>query len=348
MTIKIADRIVGAGHKCFVIAEAGVNHNGKLALALQLVDAAKQANADAVKFQTFKAEDVASPLAPKAEYQVANTQTNESQLDMVRELELTFDEFRKVHEYCKKRGILFLSTPFDHGSVDFLDELGLLAFKIPSGEITNLPLVHHVASKGKPVILSTGMANLQEVRDALETIYSTGNRDVVVLQCVSNYPASPSSINLRAMETMHNEFGVDVGFSDHTQGTEIPLAAVALGACVIEKHFTLDRNLPGPDHKASLEPMELREMITNIRNVEAALGDGVKRPTSEELKTAECARRSLVAAKRIPAGTVITEEMIAILRPGTGMPPAMKPRVLGTRVMRDMEVGELFALDCLA
>jgi N-acetylneuraminate synthase len=348
MPIRVADRIIGLGHPCFVIAEAGVNHNGQLDLALQLVDAAQQAGADAVKFQTFRAEAVVSPIAPKAEYQVANTQSNESQLDMVRELELTFDEFRQVHEHCQQRKMLFLSTPFDADSADFLDQLGMLAFKIPSGEITNFPLVTHIARKHKPIILSTGMANLAEIKEALEAIHATGNHDVVVLHCVSNYPASPSSTNLRAMSTMHDELHVDVGFSDHSQGIEIPLAAVALGACVIEKHFTLDRKLPGPDHKASLEPGELRDMIANIRNVEASLGDGVKRPTAEELKTAECARRSLVAASHIASGTVITDDMVAILRPGTGLPPAMKPRVLGKRALRDLEAGQLFSLEGLS
>jgi N,N'-diacetyllegionaminate synthase len=347
MSIKVADHVIGNGNRCFVIAEAGVNHNGKLKLALELVDAAQQAGADAVKFQTFRAEAVVSPIAPKAEYQIANTQTEESQLEMVRELELSYDEFRQVYEHCQSRNMLFLSTPFDAESADFLDGLGMPAFKIPSGEITNLILVSHVASKHKPIILSTGMANLQEVQEALETIYAAGNHDVVVLQCVSNYPASPASINLRAMDTMRKQFGVDVGFSDHTQGIEIPLASVALGATVVEKHFTLDRNLPGPDHKASLEPGELKEMIAKIRNVEDALGNGIKQPTAEELKTAECARRSLVAAIHIPAGTAVTSEMISILRPGTGLRPALMPLVLGRCVLQSLEAGELFALDNL-
>jgi len=348
MSIKIADRIIGNGNRCFIIAEAGVNHNGQLDLALKLVDAAQQAGADAVKFQTFRAEDVVSPIAPKADYQVANTQSNESQLEMVRELELTFDEFRRVYEYCQQRNMLFLSTPFDTASVNFLDELGMLAFKIPSGEITNLPLIRHVAGKHKPLILSTGMSNLEEVRVALEAIDACANHDVVVLHCVSNYPADPASINLKAMATMREELRVDVGFSDHTQGIEIALAAVALGACVIEKHFTLDRKLPGPDHKASLEPSELKHMVSSIRNVEVSLGDGIKRPTEAELRTAECARRSLVAAGRIPAGTVITGDMVAILRPGTGLPPAMKLQIIGKRTLRDLERGELFTMQNLS
>ncbi len=348
MSVKIADRVVGSGHPCFVIAEAGVNHNGQLDLALRLVDAAQEAGADAVKFQTFKSEKVVSPIAPKVEYQVANTESAGSQMDMIRKLELTFDEFRQVHDYCQKHKILFLSTPFDEDSADFLDKLGMSAFKIPSGEITNPPLVIQIARKQKPIIMSTGMANLDEVGEALKTIYACGNHDVVVLHCVSNYPAEPESINLRAMATMRERFHVDVGFSDHTRGIEIPLAAVALGACVIEKHFTLDRKLPGPDHKASLEPSELKQMVTSIRNVEASLGDGLKVPTADELKTAECVRRSLVAARRISAGTVVTDEMIAILRPGTGLQPAMKSSVVGKRPLKDIEAGELFSLENLS
>lgn len=347
MPAKIGENIIGNGHPCFVIAEAGVNHNGQMDLAFKLVDAAKDAGANAVKFQTFKTEKVVSPIAPKAEYQVANTESAGSQLDMIRKLELTFNEFRQLHAYCAERKILFLSTPFDTESADFLNELGMTGFKIPSGEITNFPLVAHVARMQKPIIMSTGMANMGEVTRALEEIYTCGNRDVVLLHCVSNYPAEPSSINLRAMATMREEFRVDVGYSDHTRGIEIPLAAVALGACVIEKHFTLDKNLPGPDHKASLEPHELREMVRCIRNVEASLGNGKKIPTADELKTADAARRSLVAARRILAGTVITDEMIAILRPGTGLQPAMKPSVVGKRLLRNLDEGELFALENL-
>lgn len=344
MAIRIGSRTIGRGQPCYVIAEAGVNHNGHLDLALQLVDAAKEAGATAVKFQTFKAEKVASPVAQKAEYQVANTESTESQLEMIRELELSFDQFRRIYSYCQERDILFLSTPFDEESADFLDSLGMLAFKIPSGEITNTPFLAHVARKKKPIIMSTGMSTMEEIRDALNTIYDSGNRDVILLHCISNYPASVSSVNLRAMATMREQLHVDVGFSDHTEGIEIPLAAVALGACLVEKHFTLDRDLPGPDHKASLEPSALQAMITGIRNVEAALGDGVKVPTATELQTAACARRSLVAARHIPAGTMITDEMIDILRPGTGLRPSLKPHIIGKRLVKDIAKGELFSL----
>lgn len=344
-TVSIAGRKIGAGEPCLVIAEAGVNHNGNVEMARKLVDAAVASGADAVKFQTFKAEKVISPVAPKAAYQRATTGDSGSQLDIVRALELSYDDFRSLRRYCGECGITFLSTPFDEESVDFLAELGVPAFKVPSGEITNLPLLERVARHGRPVILSTGMADLDEVRTAVETLKRAGARELVLLHCVSNYPASAASVNLRAMDTMRLEFGAPVGFSDHTEGIAIPLAAVALGACVIEKHFTLDRNLPGPDHRASLEPDQFRGMIVSIREVESALGDGRKVPVPEELDTARVARRSLVAACAIPAGTVLTEGHVAILRPGTGLPPAMRDRVLGRRVRQDVAAGSLLSPD---
>jgi N-acetylneuraminate synthase/N,N'-diacetyllegionaminate synthase len=302
------------------------------------------AGADAVKFQTFKADKVISPAAPKAAYQRATTGEYGSQLDIARGLELSYDDFRGLHRYCCERGIMFLSTPFDDDSVDFLAEL-VPAFKVPSGEITNLLLLEHVARHRRPVILSTGMADLGEVRVAVETLKGAGVRDVVLLHCVSNYPASAGSVNLRAMETMRSEFEVPVGFSDHTEGIAVALAAVALGACVIEKHFTLDRNLPGPDHRASLEPDALKAMMRGIREVESALGDGRKVPAPEELDTANVARRSLVAACAIPAGTTLSDKHVAILRPGTGLPPAMRERMLGRRVRQDIPAGSLLSLE---
>ena len=347
-TIKIGEREVGAGRPCFVIAEAGVNHNGSLPLARQLVDAAKQAGADAVKFQTFQAERVVSPFAAKAAYQVETTGDAENQLEMVKKLELPPQVFRELHAYCGQRGILFLSTPFDDESADLLDGLGMLAFKVPSGEITNLPFLDHLARKGKPLIVSTGMSDLEEVRAAVETLGRAGNRELVLLHCVSSYPTSLTSVNLRAMQTLRETFSVPVGFSDHTLGTTIPLAAAALGACVIEKHLTLDCSFPGPDHRASLEPAEFTAMVEGIRAVEAALGDGQKRRMPEEENTAEVARRSLVAACAIPAGTVLRTEHIAILRPGTGLPPAMRSQLVGRRLRREVEAGTLFTLEMLA
>jgi sialic acid synthase SpsE len=267
---------------------------------------------------------------------------------MGKKLELPFEAFRELQAYCKSKDMLFLSTPFDYESADFLEQLSIPAFKIPSGEITNLPFVQYVARKGCPLIVSTGMSTLDEVDKAVQTISAAGNQQFVLLQCVSNYPAQPSSINLRAMHTMAKTFGVPVGYSDHTTGTEIASAAVALGACVIEKHFTISRELSGPDHRASLEPDELATMVRSIRNVEAALGDGEKQPALEEVDTAAVARRSLVAARYIPAGTVLTEELIAILRPGTGIAPAMRPQLLGRRVRRDIESGTLLSIDMIA
>ena len=346
--ITIGKRRVGKGEPCFIIAEAGVNHNGSFEFARQLIDVAVDAGCDAVKFQTFKSEKVCSPFAPKATYQAHTTAADESQLEMVKKLELPFEAFRDLYRYCVYKGILFLSTPFDYESADFLAELPVPAFKISSGEITNLFFLEHLARKGRPLIVSTGMATLEEVAIAIETIRATGNRQVILLQCVSNYPADPSSMNLRAMHTLEDAFGVDVGLSDHTVGTEIALAAAAMGACVIEKHFTLSRGLPGPDHSASLEPLDLVKLVRGIRNVESALGDGIKQPAAEELDTATVARRSLVAARFIPAGAVLTVDLLDILRPGTGLPPAMRSQVLGRHVRHDIEAGTVLSLDMLA
>jgi N,N'-diacetyllegionaminate synthase len=327
--IEVTGRKIGPGHPCFIIAEAGVNHNGSLDMARQLVAAAAQAGADAVKFQTFKAANVVSPAAPKADYQVATTGGGDSQLEMVKRLELPFEAFRELFAYAQEKGIIFLSTPFDEESADFLYDLGVSAFKIASGEITNLPFLAHVARKGKPMIVSTGMSRLPEVETAVEAIENAGNYDIVLLHCVSNYPADPADVNLRAMKTLYDAFGFPVGYSDHTLGIEVPLAAVAMGACIVEKHFTLDRALPGPDHRASLEPQEFAAMVRGIRIVEAAMGHGRKEPAASEAGIADVARRSLFAACDIPAGASLSEEMIAILRPGTGLPPSMKSTLKG-------------------
>ncbi len=331
--IDIGRWTIGSGRPCFIIAEAGVNHNGEMRLARQLVDAAAEARVDAVKFQTFQARRLVAAHAPKATYQLQQTDAAESQLEMLRRLELSPEQHRELGAYCEARGVLFLSSPFDEQSADLLEALGVLAFKIPSGEITNLSFLRHVAKKSKPMIVSTGMATLGEVETALDAIQETGNRQVVVLHCVSNYPVQPQDVNLRAMSTLRAAFGVPVGYSDHTLGIEIPLAAVALGACVIEKHFTLDRSLPGPDQQASLEPDELAALVRGIRAVEAALGDGHKRPAASEANTAAVARKSLVAACDIPAGTRLTAEMIAMKRPGTGLPGALTSYLIG-RVAR--------------
>lgn len=346
-TIEVDHRLIGRNQPCFIIAEAGVNHNGNLMMALELVDAAVAAKADAVKFQTFKAEAVISTSAPKADYQLRTTGAVDSQLEMAKRLELSYDQFGEIKAYCNRRGILFLSTPFDHDSADFLDELGVSAFKIPSGEITNFPFLEHIARMGKPLILSTGMSYLDEVGEALCVVRAAGNREVVLLHCVSNYPAESADTNLRAMQTMANAFGVPVGYSDHTLGVEVALAAVALGACVVEKHFTLDCSLPGPDHGASMEPDDLSALVKGIRIVEGALGHGRKEPAPSEANTADVARRSLVAACDIAEGTILMEQHIAIKRPGTGLAPSLRKGLVGRKSRRFIPVDALLSLEML-
>lgn len=345
--VKIADSLVGPGHPCFVIAEAGVNHNGDINLAKKLIDAAVDAGANAVKFQTFKADKVVSDSAPKAEYQLETTSGSESQMEMLRSLELSIDDHHEIRNYCQANSILFLSTPFDEDSVDLLETLDVPAFKISSGEITNYPLLKHVASKQRPIILSTGMSYLGEVDEAVQVIKKAGDNQIILLHCVSNYPAYPQDANLRAMQTMATAFQVPIGYSDHTPGIEVSLAAVALGACVIEKHFTLDRNMPGPDHRASLEPDQLNNLVKGIRNVEVSLGNGYKQPTESEANTRSIARRSLIAACDIQAGTRLTDAMIAIKRPGTGLPPQAKSYLIGRKVQVDIAAGSMITLEML-
>ena len=343
--VHIGDKLIGDGLPVFVIAEIGVNHNGDLSMARSLVDVAVSAGADAVKFQTFQADRVVTAEAVKAEYQLQTTSRAESQLDMLRRLELSTEAHRELQAYCAERNIVFLSTPFDETAADFLNELDVPAFKISSGDLTNSPLLQHIALKGKPVILSTGMSTIEEVIEAISVLRNSGCENVILLHCVSNYPADPAEVNLRAMQTMRTAFDVPVGFSDHTEGVEVALAAVALGACVVEKHFTLDRSLPGPDHRASLEPAGLRTLIQGIRKVEKALGNGKKLPTTSELDTAKMARRSLVAARDISAGSILKREMILLKRPGTGLPPTMLESVLGRRIRMNIVGGSLLNLD---
>jgi N,N'-diacetyllegionaminate synthase len=345
--IDIAGRPIGPGQPCFLIAEAGVNHNGSLELAKTLVETAAAAGADAVKFQTFRADRLVTTTAAKARYQQRNTGNQESQFDMLRRLELSEDDHRTILAHCRRHGICFLSTPFDEGCADFLESLGVAAFKIPSGEITNLPYLAHVAGKQRPLIVSLGMANLGEVEAAVDTIERAGNRQYVLLQCVSNYPADPADVHLRAMAALGTAFGVPVGYSDHTEGIEVALASVALGACVVEKHFTLDRTLPGPDHLASIEPDELRRLVRGIRIVEQALGSPRKRPAASEADTAAVARKSLVAACDLAPGTILTETMLTARRPGTGLPPAMRPHLLGRTVGQQIPAGTPITLEML-
>lgn len=350
----------------YIIAEAGVNHNGSLDLARQLIDVAAAAGADAVKFQTFKAETLVSKQAAKADYQRQTTSADESQYEMIKKLELDAEAHRLLIDYCEKAGIQFLSTPFDLASVDLLVRTFDLAYiKIPSGEITNGPLLLKIAQTGKPVILSTGMSTLGEIeqalgvlafgyldshespsREAFQAAYrsSTGQKRLAacvrLLHCTTEYPAPFAEVNLRAMDTLRLAFGLPVGFSDHTPGIAVPIAAVARGAQIIEKHFTLDRSLPGPDHRASLEPKELQEMIRSIRQVEEALGEAIKAPSSSEMKNLAVARKCLVAKRNIAAGEVFTEANIAVKRPGNGISPFRFWEVLGRKALRDFIADE--------
>lgn len=330
--------------KVYIIAEAGDNHNGDFNTALKLVDVAKRAGADCVKFQTFVTEEIISKYAEMAEYQKKNTGKEERQFEMVKRLELSFDEFRKIKEYCDRVGIQFLSTPFDLKSVDFLNELGVPFFKIPSGEITNYPYLIKIAHTGKPVVMSTGMCEPDEILAAINVLEKNGSGEITLLHCNTEYPTPLKDVNLYAMRTMKKMFGKKVGYSDHTKGIEVPVAAVALGACVIEKHFTLDKNMPGPDHKASLEPDELGRMVKNIRNIEIALGDGVKRVSESERKNIAIARKSIVARRNIQEGEILTEENLAVKRPGTGINPMQWMEVLGTRAVRDFKEDELIEI----
>jgi N-acetylneuraminate synthase len=341
--IEIGGRLIGSGQPCFIIAEAGVNHNGDARLAYELIDAAVHAGADAVKFQTFNTERVISRSAPKADYQLQTTDTNETQFEMVRRLELSADTHRMLANRCRERGIQFLSSPFDWESVDLLNDLEVPAFKIASGEITNWPLLKHVAKAGKPMIISTGMSYLGEVEAALDLIRKTGNDQIILLHCVSSYPADAVDVNLRAMLTMADKFRVPVGYSDHTLGIAVAIAAASLGACVIEKHLTLSKQLPGPDHRASLEPLEFATMVSGIRAAQAAIGSGEKKPVAAEQNVRLVARRSLAARVPLAAGTVLTDMMLTELRPGTGISPILLGEVVGRKLMRPVESGELLS-----
>ena len=335
----ISGRTVGAGQPVFIIAEAGVNHNGDMKLAKKLIDAASDAGADAVKFQTFTPEELVSESAPQAEYQVANTGKKESQIDMLKGLVLPHKEHSALKKYAEEKGLVFLSTPFSALDADFLETLDIAAYKIPSGELNNLPFLAHIAKKRKPVILSTGMGTLEEVREALGVLKENGATEVAVFHCTSEYPTPPADINLRAMQTLASEFGLPTGLSDHSEGISVAIAATALGACILEKHFTLDRNLSGPDHKASLEPSELKEMIRCIRTVEQSLGSPEKKPTAGELDTASVARKSVVARRDIADGTCIAFEDIYIVRPGTGIQPKHFDEVVGKTTKQKISLG---------
>lgn len=333
-------------NKIFVIAEAGVNHNGSISIAEKMIDLAAMAGADAIKFQTFKAENVISRYAPKAEYQKINTSKKESQLEMVKKFELSQAMHRELLSYCGNKKIMFLSTPFDLDSIDLLHKLGLKLFKIPSGEITNLPYLRKIGSLRKKLIISTGMSTLQEVKDALSILVKSGTnkKDITVLHCSTEYPTPFADVNLYAMLTIKNQLKVAVGYSDHTLGIEVALAAATLGATVIEKHFTLDKNMLGPDHKASLEPEELRMMVRGIRNIELALGSGIKCPSNSESKNIRIARKSIVASRAIRKGERFSTFNITVKRPGTGISPMKWDSVLRRVAKKNFNFDELIKI----
>lgn len=333
-------------NKVTIIAEAGVNHNGSLDIAKKLIDIATVAGADYVKFQTFTASNQVTPYAQRAEYQKVNSAGGNSQYELLKNLELTEEMHYQLLDYCNKNSIGFLSTGFDIESVNFLSKLGQKTFKVPSGEITNLPYLRNLARKSDNVILSTGISTLGEIESALDVLLSTGikRNQVTILHCTSDYPASMNDVNLKAMTSIATSFGVAVGYSDHTNGIEIPIAAVALGATIIEKHFTVDRRMLGPDHKASIEPSELTAMIKAVRNIEIALGDGIKKPTLGELKNKTLVRKSIVARMLIKKGDIFTDENLAVKRPGGGISPMQWDQVIGKKATQDFGENEYIIL----
>ena len=328
----------------YIIAEAGVNHNGSLELAKNLVDKAKEAGADCVKFQTFIANKIVSKNAAKADYQKKQTGNSESQHEMLKKLELSFDDFIELNNYCKEIGIEFLSTAFDFESIDFLNQLGMQVWRIPSGEITNLPYLIKIAKLNKKVILSTGMSTMREIEDAVNILKDHGASELIILHCTTEYPTPYEDVNLNAMLAIKERFGYEVGYSDHTMGIEVPIAAVALGAKVIEKHFTLDRTMDGPDHKASLEPSELKTMVDAIRNIELSMGTGIKEPADSEKKNIAIARKSIVANQSIIKGDILTETNLTVKRPGEGISPMKWFEIIGTKAIRDFEEDELIEI----
>jgi N,N'-diacetyllegionaminate synthase len=342
--INIGKKTIDHDSPVYIIAEVGVNHNGSIELAKRLIDAAAEAGADAVKFQTFKSEKLVSKSALKADYQVKNTQNNESQLEMLKKLELSFDDFRLLKAYCEEKNIEFMSTPFDDESAKFLHEIGVHAFKIGSGDLTNIPFLRSIGKYDTPVLLSTGMGTLGEIEEALEVLSSN---QVAVLHCTSNYPAPYEDVNLKVIETFKVAFGKIVGYSDHTEGNEISFAAVAMGAKIIEKHFTLDKDLPGPDHKASITPLELKQLVDGVRKIEVAYGNGIKRCMPSELNTKDVARKSLVAAQDMPVGTILTVDNLTIKRPGNGIPPKYYDKLLGKKIKKPVEQDQVLSWDDL-
>ncbi len=345
--IKVGDKFIGNSYPCFIIAEAGVNHNGDINLAKQMIDKAVDAGVDAIKFQTFKSEKLVTKYASMAKYQKDNIGTEDSQFNMLKKLELSFDEFVELKKYCVDKNIMFLSTPFDIESAEFLNSMGMEAFKISSGDLTNIPLLEYISEFNKPIILSSGMAIIGEIEDALISIKNKGVDDIAVLHCTSNYPAPFDSINLKAMNTIKNTFNIIGGYSDHTEGITISVAAVALGANIIEKHFTLDKSMDGPDHKASLNADELKMMVKEIRKVESALGNGIKMFSKSEIDTMKVARKSIVAARDINCGEVIELKDLDYKRPGDGLSPKYYKEILGKKAKIDIKIDKQITLDLL-
>jgi len=345
--IEIAGRRIGPGYPCFIIAEAGVNHNGDVDLAKRLVDISREVGADAVKFQTWITEKLILPDAAMAEYQQQNIGIEQSQSEMLKRMELSYEQYREIKAYADQQEILFFSTPDEEDSADFLDELGVLLFKIGSGEVTNLPLIRHVARMHKPIILSTGMSSLGDVEAAVRVMEETSENRLILLHCVSSYPSIPSDSNLRAMDTMSVAFGYPVGFSDHTMGYEVTLAAVARGACVIEKHLTLDRKMTGPDHRASLNPDEFAAMVRAIRTIESALGDGIKQPTLAELEVKKVVQKTIVTTKTVRVGETITLSDLTLKRSSGGLSPRYLEFIIGRKMRIDVAVNQTISLNML-
>lgn len=333
--VVIGEKVLGDSHHCFIIAEAGVNHNGNINCAKKLIEVAADAKVDAVKFQTFKTENLVTKTTKTAEYQHRNTGES-SYYEMIKNLELSKEQFRELKEYAESKGLVFMSTPAGKEDTDELYELGIKLCKVDSSNLTNIPHLEHMAKKGLPMIISTGMANLGDIEEALEVVYKTGNQNIILLHCTADYPPDVETVNLQAIQTLRQAFQVPVGYSDHTLGISVAIAAVALGACVIEKHITLDKTMKGPDHKVSLEPHELKELVQAIRTTEKAMGTPIKMPTTQEKKNMTIMRKSMTSKKNIKKGTIITEDMITIKRPGDGIPPKYVQIVIGRTTRRDI------------
>ena len=347
MKLQIGDRTIGENEPCFIIAEAGVNHNGELGLAEELIDVAADAGADAIKFQTFTAEKLVTPMAEKAAYQKKNDGNGSTQYEMLKRLEFSEKDFRKLSAYAKKRGLVFLSTAFDDGSLELLIRLKVPAFKVPSGEITNFPYLKKIGALKRPVILSTGMADMREVEEAIACLREQGCTEIALLHCTTSYPAPLESVNLRVMDRFRECFRLPTGYSDHTEGILVAIAAVARGACIVEKHITTDRSLPGPDHAASLEPDDLREMISSIRRVEKALGSPEKKPDACEYANRGIVRKSVVAAVDIPEGSLLTDRLLTLKRPGTGLEPRHLQDLVGRRTRKEIRRDTLILWDMI-